>query len=104
MSGAPRHNGRGGTHGSRLRLAVVGLGYWGPNLVRVLEELPDVRTVVACDRRPDLLVKLASRYPTVRLTTDFEDVLRRRSEFLPESGFLLCVEIKSDAAQPTGKK
>jgi predicted dehydrogenase len=79
VSRAPRHNGRGGTHGSRLRLAVVGLGYWGPNLVRVLEELPDVRTVVACDRRPELLVKLASRYPTVRLTTNFEDVLRDES-------------------------
>ena len=35
---------------------------------------------------------------------NFEDLLRRRSEFLPESGFLLCIEIKSDAAQPTDKK
>jgi len=34
----------------------------------------------------------------------FEDILRHRSEFLPEKGFLLCVEIKSDAAQPTDKK
>jgi predicted dehydrogenase len=74
MIDAPSHNGRGG--GRRLRVAVVGLGYWGPNLVRVLEELPDARTVIACDQRPELLARLASRYPTIRLTRNYDDVLR----------------------------
>ena len=34
----------------RPRQAVVGLGYWGPNLVRNLNELPEAE--LACDLRP----------------------------------------------------
>ena len=36
-------------------VAVVGLGYWGPNLLRVLFELPDVRVKYACDLEPEQL-------------------------------------------------
>ena len=32
-----------------LRVAVVGLGYWGPNLVRNLHELPEADVVAVCD-------------------------------------------------------
>ena len=34
-----------------VRTAVVGLGYWGPNLVRNLHELPDADLVAVCDLR-----------------------------------------------------
>ena len=40
---------------STLRFAVVGLGYWGPNLVRNLHELPEAEVVAICDRRPEAL-------------------------------------------------
>ncbi|HEX8066696.1 MAG TPA: Gfo/Idh/MocA family oxidoreductase [Thermoleophilaceae bacterium] len=58
------------------RVAVVGLGYWGPNLLRVLFELPDVEVKYVCDLDPDRLAKSASRYPSVEPTTNFERVLR----------------------------
>jgi len=32
-----------------LSMGVVGLGYWGPNLVRNLFELPDVEVTWICD-------------------------------------------------------
>ena len=35
------------------RVAVVGLGYWGPNLLRVLFELPDVEVKYVCDLDDD---------------------------------------------------
>jgi predicted dehydrogenase len=56
-------------------VAVVGLGYWGPNLLRVLFELPDVAVRYACDLDSERLAKSARRYPGVRFTTSFEDVL-----------------------------
>jgi predicted dehydrogenase len=58
-----------------IRTAVVGVGYWGPNLVRNLAEAPafEVRTV--CDLRKDALDEISRRYPSVRCTTRFEDVL-----------------------------
>jgi predicted dehydrogenase len=58
-----------------LRVAVVGLGYWGPNLVRNLQEVPDVEVTVVCDSRLDRLELLCRRYPAVRGTTRFIDVI-----------------------------
>ena len=56
-------------------VAVVGLGYWGPNLVRNFHDvcLADVRLI--CDQRPDQLEAIGRRYPAVRQTTSFDDVL-----------------------------
>ena len=56
-------------------VAVVGLGYWGPNLVRNFHdvELADVRLI--CDQRSEQLEAIGRRYPAVRRTTSFDDVL-----------------------------
>jgi predicted dehydrogenase len=58
-----------------LGVAVVGLGYWGPNLVRNLHEVSEAEVVLACDRREEALEALARRYPAIRRTTDFGEVL-----------------------------
>ena len=58
-----------------VSVAVVGLGYWGPNLVRNLHELPEAEVVAVCDVRVDALHTVAKRYPAIRATTRFEDVL-----------------------------
>ena len=58
-----------------VRTAVVGLGYWGPNLVRNLQELPDAELITVCDLREDSLQKIGVRYPSVTTTTEFADVL-----------------------------
>ncbi|MBZ9993080.1 Gfo/Idh/MocA family protein [Mesorhizobium sp. BH1-1-4] len=59
-----------------IGVAVVGYGYWGPNLVRNLAETPGVNLIAVCDLRKERLAPLHSRYPTVSLTDDFEAVLR----------------------------
>lgn len=56
-------------------IAVVGLGYWGPNLLRNLYESSAATAAVACDQRPEALDRVARRYPGVRGTTSFQDVL-----------------------------
>jgi predicted dehydrogenase len=56
-------------------VAVVGLGYWGPNLLRVLFELPDVKVRYACDLDTERLAKAIRRYPSVEPTTEFARVL-----------------------------
>jgi predicted dehydrogenase len=58
-----------------VRIAVVGLGYWGPNLVRNLYELERGEVVAICDMREDRLATLARRYPALRTTTSYDDVL-----------------------------
>ena len=60
---------------SPLRVAVVGCGYWGPNLIRNFYEHPQAQLVAVCDRDAARLEKVRDRYPAVRLTTVFESLL-----------------------------
>jgi predicted dehydrogenase len=56
-----------------LRLAVVGLGYWGPNLARNLARVGDLAW--ACDLSDENRARYAPLYPETRMTADLEDVL-----------------------------
>jgi predicted dehydrogenase len=58
-----------------VRIGVVGLGYWGPNLVRNLHELPGAEVVCVCDTRPAAIEKLRRRFPGIASTTRFGDLL-----------------------------
>src|SRR3954451_22188663 len=58
-----------------VRAAVVGLGYWGPNLVRNLYEVPGVDLVAVCDLRMDSLEAIGRRYPSARLVSDYNEIL-----------------------------
>jgi predicted dehydrogenase len=58
-----------------VRVAVVGLGYWGPNLVRNLHECPHAEVVCVCDQREDALARITRRYPAVEAVSDLERVL-----------------------------
>ena len=58
-----------------VRVAVVGLGYWGPQLVRNLYESPYADLVTVCDARPEALAQIGRRYPGLRQTTEFAEVL-----------------------------
>lgn len=57
-----------------VNVAVIGLGYWGPNLVRNLGELPEVNLKTVCDLSSERLDKIQKRYPWVRVTQKSEDV------------------------------
>ena len=57
------------------RLGVVGLGYWGPNILRNMSEIEGIDVSVACDRDMQALARQSRRYPSLRLTTSFDDVL-----------------------------
>jgi predicted dehydrogenase len=57
-----------------LRVAVVGLGYWGPNLVRVLEELSTTTPAVAFDTSSQALSLVEARYPSVELVSSYDAI------------------------------
>jgi predicted dehydrogenase len=60
-----------------VRVAVAGLGYWGPNLARNFDELADLTRLV--DLSPELQEKFAARYPNARVTGELDDVLADES-------------------------
>ncbi len=56
-------------------VGVIGLGYWGPNLVRNFYEHPGFELRWACDARPARLAAVKQRYPTVQLSSDVAELL-----------------------------
>jgi predicted dehydrogenase len=54
------------------RVAVVGLGHWGPNLARNFAELADLAWLCDTDSARETY---AARYPQARFTTSFDEVL-----------------------------
>ncbi len=60
----------------RCRAAVVGLGYWGPNLARnLVQSAADYELVALCDSSPARLARLGSLYPSVAQFADVGDML-----------------------------
>jgi predicted dehydrogenase len=58
-----------------IGVGIVGYGYWGPNLVRNFSEAAGSQVVTVCDLRPQSLAAVGKRYPAIRTTTYFNDLL-----------------------------
>jgi predicted dehydrogenase len=60
---------------ARLKLAVIGCGYWGPNLARTFAETPDVSLEAVADRDPGQLADVRRRHPHIPfLTENYRDL------------------------------
>ena len=53
----------------RLKVGVIGCGYWGPNIVRTLLEIPEVSLLAVADRDPARLEHIAGRHPQIEHST-----------------------------------
>ena len=58
-----------------VRVGVVGVGYWGPNLVRNLVEHEGAEVAYVCDRDQAALDRVTRRFPWLRTTTAYDLVL-----------------------------
>jgi predicted dehydrogenase len=58
-----------------LTVGVVGLGHWGPNLARNLDDLPGIQLTWLCDREEERLERYAARFPEGRRSVSFEELL-----------------------------
>lgn len=59
------------------RVACIGGGYWGPNLIRNTERLGALAMI--CDRDPSTLARLSQSHPGVPVTLDYAEVLSDES-------------------------
>jgi predicted dehydrogenase len=60
-----------------LRVAVIGAGYWGPNLVRNFVACPDTELVAVCEPDAGRLKKVLAGYPAVEGIPDLDCLLAR---------------------------
>lgn len=57
----------------KVRLGVIGAGYWGPNLIRNFVSIPNSDVVVVADSKEDRLQHIRSTYPSIKVTKDYQD-------------------------------
>jgi predicted dehydrogenase len=53
----------------------VGCGYWGPNLIRNFNALPECKVRYVCDKDEKRLAHMKQLYPSVESTKDFEKIV-----------------------------
>ncbi len=58
-----------------IKLAVVGYGYWGPNIVRNVMDRPELELWGLCEMNAERVAKFSARYPGARTSADFNEVL-----------------------------
>jgi predicted dehydrogenase len=59
-----------------INIGIIGYGYWGPNLVRNFAETANARVAAVSDLDKAKLETVQRRYPTVKTTTNFQDLLQ----------------------------
>ena len=67
------------TNDRPLRVAVAGLGYWGPNIARNLAAASGVELAWCCDALEANRARHATAFPDARFTADFGEVLADES-------------------------
>ncbi|MDH6123082.1 Gfo/Idh/MocA family oxidoreductase [Kitasatospora sp. GP82] len=75
VHGAPVEQAQAEDAPQRIGMAVVGAGYWGPNLVRNAQQTAALRLHWLCDLDEERAGRVLGRYSTVRTTTSFDEVL-----------------------------
>lgn len=58
-----------------INIGIIGYGYWGPNLVRNFAETPGATVAAVADLDTAKLELVRKRFPAVKTTTNFQDLL-----------------------------
>ena len=58
-----------------MNIAIIGYGYWGPNLVRNFSLVNNCKVKMVSDFRQDRLVIVSKTYPGIKVSTDPDDIL-----------------------------
>jgi predicted dehydrogenase len=67
--------GDGGDAGGTVRVGVVGLGYWGPNLARNFAAIPGCEVSWLCDASAEARAKASQTLPGARLAATIDELL-----------------------------
>jgi len=60
-----------------MKVAVIGCGYWGPNLIRNFVQSNKVEELICCDLDRKRLDHMKNLYPTVQVLSDYKGLLEK---------------------------
>jgi predicted dehydrogenase len=58
-----------------MKIGIIGFGYWGPNLLRNFYSIDECKVEMVSDFRSERLKIVTKNYPTVKITTNADDIL-----------------------------
>jgi predicted dehydrogenase len=76
---------------SQIKAAVVGLGYWGPNLARNIQSNPAFELAALCDRDAKRLAKIGGLYPWAKRYATVDEMLAAG----PPDLVVVCTPVES---------
>ena len=53
-----------------VKFGVIGYGYWGPNVVRNLDQFDGSEVVAVCDKSPAARKRIHKTYPHIRVVSE----------------------------------
>src|SRR4030043_635991 len=59
-----------------MKIAVIGCGYWGPNLIRNFVQSNKIEELTCCDLDQKRLDRMKSLYPSIKVLTDYKELLQ----------------------------
>ncbi len=62
-----------------INIAIIGAGYWGPNLIRNFMSVSSANVAAVCDLSEERLQKISTVYPTINCVTDYSLILNDSS-------------------------
>ncbi len=84
-----------------INIGIIGLGYWGPNIVRNFSKNYNCNIKWLCDINAHKLKHMEKLYPVAKLTTDFRDIFKDKdiNAVVIATPFLTHYKIAKDALQ-----
>lgn len=58
---------------TKLRVGVIGCGYWGPNLIRNFAELSDSEVIIVADLKKERMTMIKNAFPQLLVTENYRD-------------------------------
>jgi len=60
----------------KIKIGVIGCGYWGPNLIRNFNNIGEAEILYICDIDEMKLSSIKDNYPKVKTTKDYKEILK----------------------------
>ena len=66
-----------------IKVAIIGLGYWGPNLLRNFYQHPDVKVEAICDLDSNRVLHFKNKYKDISITTtNYKEFLKEKIDLV----------------------
>lgn len=58
-----------------IEVGIIGCGHWGPNHIRVFDQLPDSEVIVCADKSEERAKAIKTIFPKVSIVSDYKKIL-----------------------------